>query len=412
MDQRHKLVDLLAATVFFASLLGIFATRVVADLPQFSARINKGPVANPAIREASGLVASRKNPGVLWTHNDSGNPNRLYALDSQGRTLGTYSLHTARSGIPNRDWEDIAIGPGPEEGQHYLYIGDIGDNQRAFASKFVYRVPEPNVDVGQTAIDTALVISTKLTLRYPDGAKDAETLMVDPRTKDIYIVSKEGSNAGVYRAAYPQSSQEPITLERVTTLGLSVVVAGDISPQGDEVLLKTYGQVFYWSRAAGQSLWEALSVDPLPVPYTREPQGEAVAWAADATGYYTLSERSGSGSLPAPLYFYSRLEPTAVVERNTGIPGPLQLGQNYPNPFNSDTAIRFSLLKPDAVELAVFNLAGQKVATLVKGYRAAGQYKVIWDGRDELGRELATGMYFYRLQTGNGIQTKKSLLLR
>lgn len=89
----------------------------------------------------------------------------------------------------------------------------------------------------------------------------------------------------VYRAAYPQSSEEPITLERVATLGLSLVVAGDISPRGDEILLKTYDQVFYWSRRAGQPLSEALSADPLRVPYNREPQGEAVAWAADARGY-------------------------------------------------------------------------------------------------------------------------------
>ena len=88
--------------MFTAFLSGFFAANASAGPPQFGARINRGSVENSAIREASGLVASRKNPGVLWTHNDAGNSNRLYALNSQGRTLGSYSLRSELGGITNR----------------------------------------------------------------------------------------------------------------------------------------------------------------------------------------------------------------------------------------------------------------------------------------------------------------------
>ena len=105
---------------------------------------------------------------------------------------------------------------------------------------------------------------------------------------------------------------------------------------------------------------------------------------------------------------------TAVTEEQTGLPGRFSLAQNYPNPFNSATVIRFALPTSEETELAIFNLAGQQVATLVEGAREAGTYTVNWDGRDDDGRELASGVYLYRLQTGDGhqVETRKLLLLR
>ena len=88
------------------------------------------------------------------------------------------------------------------------------------------------------------------------------------------------------------------------------------------------------------------------------------------------------------------------------------LGQNYPNPFNRATVIRFVLPQRNQVELALFNLAGQKVSALVHGIRPAGTYAVHWDGRDSAGQALASGLYLYRLQAGNQVETRKLLLLR
>jgi Tol biopolymer transport system component len=108
-------------------------------------------------------------------------------------------------------------------------------------------------------------------------------------------------------------------------------------------------------------------------------------------------------------------EQTAVLEEQSGVlPDGFSLDQNYPNPFNSDTVIRFSLSEGADVELAVYNLAGQQVMTLVQGAREAGAYVVRWDGRDDGGRALASGMYLYRLRTANGqqVETRKLLLLK
>ena len=94
------------------------------------------------------------------------------------------------------------------------------------------------------------------------------------------------------------------------------------------------------------------------------------------------------------------------------MPAGFALDQNYPNPFNSGTVIRFALPQTQEVELAVYNLAGQKVATLVQGLRQAGSYAIHWDGRDDAERALATGMYLYKLRAGESVETKKLMLVR
>ncbi|MBT4497257.1 MAG: T9SS type A sorting domain-containing protein [Gemmatimonadetes bacterium] len=106
---------------------------------------------------------------------------------------------------------------------------------------------------------------------------------------------------------------------------------------------------------------------------------------------------------------------TAVLEQHSHMLPPFfNLDQNYPNPFNSDTVIRFALPTSENVELAIFNLAGQRVAKLADGMREAGVYAIRWDGRDDNGRELASGVYLYRLRTGDGqqVETRKLALVR
>jgi hypothetical protein len=127
-----------------------------------------------------------------------------------------------------------------------------------------------------------------------------------------------------------------------------------------------------------------------------------------------------SGNYAGPFYLDDiRLvalppSPATVVEedRTTSLPQSFALSQNSPNPFNSETVIRFTLPERGEVELAVYNLAGQRVVDLVEGVRAAGTYTVRWDGRDEQERELASGIYLYRLQVGEQVQTRKLVLVR
>ncbi len=264
-----------------------------------------------SINEASGIAASRKHMGMIWTHNDSGDKARLFLIDTLGQTRMVVYLLGAR----NRDWEDMAIGPGPDTTKSYLYVGETGDNLAVNRVKVVYRFPEPDFHEGEITVSQF----DSIRFVYPDGQRDAETVMVDPITRDIYIVSKREKNLRLYRLAYPQPVTEIINAELITdrltfnSLGeergynpryYNQVVSGDISPDGREILIKDYSSVYYWRREKGQTVPEILLTKPYLLPYTPEPRGEAIAFAADGKGYYTLSEEA-DGEEPK-LIFYRR----------------------------------------------------------------------------------------------------------
>ncbi len=269
------------------------------DPPSFEDGKVVGTVANPQINEASGLAASRQTPGVLWVHNDSGDSPRVFAMDTSGAHLAQYTL----SGASHVDWEDMAIGPGPVPGRQYLYLGDIGDNGAQRGSITVYRVPEPIVMLGQSPVTGTISEVETITLQYPDSARDAETLLVDPANGDIYVVSKREAKSRVYRAAYPQASN--VVMDHVASLPWGGATAGEISPDGDEIIIRGYSDASLWQREAGQSIADALGGSPIDVPVIGlfiEPQGEAIAFDATGTNYYTVSERSNQ-----PIYEFIRV---------------------------------------------------------------------------------------------------------
>lgn len=203
------------------------------------------------------------------------------------------------------DWEDIAIGPGPAEGQDYIYVGDTGDNGRSRSSVTVYRVAEPGVSATQDPLTVNLAGVDALPMQYPGPeVYDAETLLVDPASGDIFLVTRDREGQGVarvFRNPAPHAPGVMVTLELVATISLpQVVKGGDVSPAGDAVLLRLPSG-YYWPRAAGTNLWEAFSVPACTVPLAAEPQGEALSFAADGLGYYTLSE-----GIFQPVYFYEK----------------------------------------------------------------------------------------------------------
>jgi len=332
--------------------------------PDFGQRADRGLIQNDQITEASGLAASRKQLGVLWTHNDSGDESRIFVLNSAGVHLGIVRL----VGVSARDWEDIAIGPGPDPGTDYLYIGDFGDNNALFDLKTIYRLREPEYHANQAVRDTAITDFDAITFRYPDGKRDVESLLIDPLTRDIYVVSKREAQVGVYRLAFPQSTTDVTVAERVAALNMTYVVGGDISASGLEIVIKTYTEIFYWKRERTQQVWQAFATVPVKVPYTPEPQGEAVCWAGDDSGYFTTSEEYQN--IPARLYFYPRKSATAVKRHETGA-ASFRLEQYFPNPFNPRTRIDYSLTTPAVVSLKVYDLLGNELATLADGFRAA-----------------------------------------
>jgi len=234
-----------------------------------------GTVQTAEAPELSGLVLSRSQPGVLWTHNDSGDRARVFALRPNGSVLADLDVPGAEA----VDWEDIAI-RGKE-----LYVGDIGDNNRERASVDVFRFAEPQVPAtGSTAP------ATRLTLRYPDGAHDAETLLVDPRSGDIVIVTKDFSGrSGVYVS---HNSSTTLRLAGHLNLGLGgLATGGDVSADGRVIAIRTYGNVYAWRRASGTTLTAALRRKPCvsPTPL-REGQGESLALTRTGGAFYTVPE--------------------------------------------------------------------------------------------------------------------------
>jgi len=228
--------------------------------------------------ELSGLVASRRRPGVLWTNNDSGDAPRVLAVRASGKLVGDVAI----AGAEATDWEDIALRGGT------LYLADIGDN-RSERDDVVYRVPEPAAGVTTSAPAQAL------RLRYPDGAHDAETLLVDPRSGGLAIVTKDfGGNSGVYVVAHP-SATATTTLHRAGRLRLGLgglATAGDVSADGRVIVVRTYTGFVAWERRRGDSLARAMRRTPCSgrVSLANEGQGEALALTADGGAFLTVPE--------------------------------------------------------------------------------------------------------------------------
>lgn len=267
-----------------------------ADAP-FAAAIESAALRSDVVREASGLVSSARHPGVFWTHNDSGDEPRIFAIDASGAIRATLRIAGAR----NRDWEDIA-----RRGDT-LFIADIGDNAAVHPSVRVYAVLEP-----AALADGSLALVAQYELHYPDGARDAETFIVDPLSGDWFIVTKRGERSRLYTLAAASRAETgapmaagsgdvpgatpALVLARVEgVLPFRLAVAGDVSADGTEVLVKTYTEVFYWKRGAGESLAASLLRPPRRLPYRPEPQGEAIAFTLDGDAYATLSEAAGGG---------------------------------------------------------------------------------------------------------------------
>jgi 5'/3'-nucleotidase SurE len=254
----------------------------------------------PELTEVSGVVASRVHRRVLWVHNDSGGEAAAYAISPQGEALGVYPVEGATA----TDWEDIAVGPGPQRGTSYLYLGDIGDNASSRDPITVYRVAEPTTAPDGTG--ATLSGTETFSLRYPGGPVDAEALLVDPRSGDLFVVDKEYTTSvgKVFRAAKSQLVDgADVTMKEVASFTLSpddanfgsglpgtLITGADVSPDGSIVLVRTYRRVLAFARPKGGTLAEAFTVDPCPAPQVNEPQGEAVGFEAFGRAYYTISE--------------------------------------------------------------------------------------------------------------------------
>jgi hypothetical protein len=280
----------------------------------YAAPVHLADLEDEAIDESSGLVASRRNPGLFWTHNDSGDGPFLYAFDLSGGKKGTWRVTGAKA----HDWEDIAAGPGPQPGQSYLYVGDIGDNGKERDEIVVYRILEPIVTESDADTDRSEPAETEsaeaIHLKYPDGAHDAEALAVHPTTGDLYIITKTRSAnapAAVYKLAAPISSSSLNTLEKINELRVPGLTAGmltgaDISPDGRKIILCDYlnGYELNLPETAGAKFDDIWKQPITIVRLGTRPQGEAICYRLDGRAILATSEES-----PAMLIEVEALKP-------------------------------------------------------------------------------------------------------
>ncbi|MGD9721250.1 MAG: hypothetical protein AB7O59_08580 [Pirellulales bacterium] len=292
--KRTKALAHLIALLSFVALLGAPASAVTVSPP-----VQVGTLTSTLLTEVSGIVGSHSMPNTLWVHNDRGDSARFFAINSQGTLLGQFPL----AGATAVDWEDLAIGPKPGGGS-YLYLGDIGDNSLQRTQISVFRLDEPQTSSGATIPAGAY---TQAILQYPSGARNAESLLVDPISGELLIVTK--SAVGQVYSAAANVFATPAVPHTMTALGnlnapLFEPSAADISPDGLHILIRDRSTTAYlYERSVGQSVWDALQGAAIAVTLAAETQGEAIGWAADGSGFFTTSEWDNSG--PQPLYFYA-----------------------------------------------------------------------------------------------------------
>lgn len=270
-----------------------------AELSQEPGVVQYGPprklanLANKAITESSGIACSRNQPGVFWTHNDSGNDARLYAFDRKGRDLGSCLL----DGVEAFDWEDIASYT--LDGKNYLLVGDIGNNGLNADVQLLHLVEEPPLDPQSGLKVKRVPVVQTIHLAYEDKPRNCEALGVDPVTRTVLLVSKEKKpESHVYALAWPKGDPKKVhTARKIATLKLPLVTGMDISPDGRRAVVGTFRHGYEFHRGAGEDWAAAFARKPVEIELPERVQGEAICYGPDGKTLYLTSERR-----PTPLW--------------------------------------------------------------------------------------------------------------
>jgi hypothetical protein len=244
------------------------------------------------ITESSGLAASQCNQNVFWTHNDSGNKNEIFALDDKGKNLGKWIVSNSK----NTDWEDIAAFKNAN-GECFLYIGDIGNNTRKRGEMTIYRVKEPKISDTNKTTEAAEAIK----FEYPEMRHDAETLLVHPKTGDIYVLSKRLSGASaVYKLKSDFSLEKTNTLEKIADFSVPAIpngflTGGDISPDGQRVIICDYFNAYEIILPENAKNFDEIwTQKPDVIELGEREIGEAVCYSADGNSIFATSEKKNS----------------------------------------------------------------------------------------------------------------------
>lgn len=231
-------------------------------------------IEDPRITESSGLAASRQHPGIYWTHNDQDTGTYLYAVDSStGKTVARVTL----SGVgTQRDVEAIAIGP-----DNQIYVGDIGDNDGVtWPYVWIYQLPEPKELKDQT------IRATQYVVKYSDGSRDAESMIVHPKTGRVYIIDKQEDGGHLYEGPAKLSASGTNVFKPAAAVDLWATDAA-FSPDGQQLAVRGYfGGIWYDWNGGDLKRGGRISV-PLG-------QGESVSYSTDGTKLMLGSEGAGS----------------------------------------------------------------------------------------------------------------------
>lgn len=299
---------LVAAGVFVAVSLaaGAVARFGQSAASDYSTPVMVGRIEAPDVTESSGLSASECQD-VLWTHNDAGNEPLIFAMDLTGKHLGAWKVE----GTKNSDWESIATHR-DSGGACFLMIGDLGDNEKVRKTLEIYRIPEPKVSANTASSTAADPMTTGMAevmkYSYSDGSHNAETLLVHPKTGDIYIVTKEKSGpASVYKIGQQFGSPEILRAERVARISVpsrpeGLLTGGSFSPDGTRLMLcDKKGGYEYVLPADSVDVDEIWKQKPVAVGLGDRIQGEGVSYGRDGMTLFASSEKRN-----APLYMIRR----------------------------------------------------------------------------------------------------------
>ncbi len=266
-------------------------------------------VIDASLNELSGIAASPQG-NFFWVHNDEG-PGIVYAINIRGEILNRVTL----PGITFLDSEDITLGPGPKPGVAYVYLGDIGDSANTPGMVRVLRFPEPVIDINQKGINSNAQDVVSLSLTHTGKLQDFETLFIDPSEGDLFLVQKGGFN--VYKASKAQldAAQNgvaiPMTLVRSTGTWAIEPSGGNMSPSGDEIVLRNETTAWLFRRNPGQKVEDALGTIALTMTLGPEFNGEAITFDAKGLDLLTVSENTSKDapapSPPQPVSIYRRL---------------------------------------------------------------------------------------------------------
>lgn len=317
----------------------------------FDSRQNKGKIEFDELDEISGLVFGITNKDIIWAIND-GRADEIYGIDRNGKSL-TY-LNFSKDILPSdTDIEDIATIR--YEGANYIVLADIGDNNSNRENINLFFIPEFKYSgTDEIKIDENLIL--QFSVKYEDGSRDAECLFVDPNSNRIYIVTKRESRARLYEI------DSDITIQRINTAkyisdfdfgnnissGSTGVTGGDISSDGQHILIRDYTSVWYFDNTS-LDLKESLKAKPKTIEsYTyslnEEPQGESIAWDSDLSGFYTASEEKTFDNFESDLFFFERIQ--SFIKKNNDL-----IYENGLITNNSNKTTNYSL----------YNILGQKV---------------------------------------------------